>query len=75
MYSILKIQLLTSTTPAFFDGDLIESKLEKLNDDTDPEYQNWNTHEFSKLEYQIQINEIDDRIKRLASTAYLTNYF
>ncbi len=50
---------------SFFDGDLIESKLEKLNDDTDPEYQNWNTHEFSKLEHQIPIHEIDERIKQL----------
>jgi len=51
---------------SFFDGDLIENKLKRLNDDTDPEYQNWNTHEFSKLEYQIPINEVDERIKQLS---------
>jgi len=47
----------------YFDGDFIENELDKLNEDTDPEYQNWHTHEFSTLDFEIPFDQIDKRIK------------
>lgn len=47
----------------FFDGDFIENELDRLNEDTDPEYQNWHTHEFSTLDVEIPFDQIDERIK------------
>lgn len=51
----------------YFDGDFIESELDRLNDETDPEYQNWYTHEFSTLDFEIPFDRIDERIKTMES--------
>jgi len=48
-----------------FDGDLIESELRRLNDDTDPEYQNWNLEGYRTLDINIPRNEIPPRIKSI----------
>jgi len=47
----------------YFDGDFIQNELDKLNEETDPEYQNWHTHEFSTLDFEIPFDQIDKRIK------------
>lgn len=49
----------------YFDGDFIENQLHNLNNDTDPEYQNWHTNEFSKLNKEIPFNLIDSRLKNI----------
>lgn len=51
----------------YFDGDFLENELDRLNEETDPEYQNWHTHEFSKLDFEIPFNQIDKRIKFIES--------
>ncbi len=47
----------------YFDGDFIENELEDLNEETDPEYQNWHIDKFSCLDIKIPYAQIDNRIK------------
>lgn len=49
-----------------FDGDIVEKELEKLNRNTNPDYQNWDVERYEKLDIKYGKNEIPVELQSLS---------
>ncbi|PCJ67807.1 MAG: hypothetical protein COA58_01330 [Bacteroidetes bacterium] len=48
-----------------FDGDFVEQQLDSLNNDTNPEYQNWKIKDFASLDLELTYGQLDYSLKKI----------